>query len=79
MLIWVFPVGEPDARTETETQPALTHATGKSVRVEIGLARSALPPSLQPPHSSVALCTSWGRVYVFSCSRVVSPVVAYNC
>jgi hypothetical protein len=67
-------------RTETETQPALTHATNKSVRVEIGLARSALPPSLQPP----TLLWLWplhvmGSVYVFSCSRVVSPVVAYNC
>ena len=53
-------------RTETETQPALTHATDKSVRVEIGLARSALPPSLQPP-TLLWLCTSWGRC---TCSAV---------
>lgn len=66
MLIWVFLVGELDARTESETQPALTHATDKSVRVEIGLARSALPPSLHPPHSSVVLHVDRrGVVYVF--------------
>lgn len=81
MLIWVFLVGELDARTESETQPALTHATDKSVRVEIGLARSALPPSLQTPHSSVVLHVDRrGVVYVFTwgASRA-ARCVAYNC
>ena len=81
MLIGVFLVGELDARTESETQPALTHATDKSVRVEIGLARSALPPSLQPP-TLLWLCTTARhgvgvRVQLFT-GRVAS-YVAYNC
>ena len=81
MLIGVFLVGELDARTESETQPALTHATDKSVRVEIGLARSALPPSLQPPHSSVVLHVDRrGVVYVFMGRVPPGPrCVAYNC
>ena len=60
MLIGVFLVGELDARTESETQPALTHATDTSVRVEIGLARSALPPLQTPTLLWVLLVVSQG-------------------
>ena len=48
-------------RDEIETrEPALTHATDTSVRVEIGLARSALPPLQTPTLLWVLLVVSQG-------------------